>query len=63
MDNEITISLHGNKTPRKTKITKTLKIESDLWEQFNDLCNKNKDITRTDCFNQLLKAGFMYLAN
>lgn len=61
MDKEITISLNGNKNKKDNKVTKTLNIETNLWEQFNDLCEKNDDINRTDCFNQLLKAGFKYL--
>lgn len=61
MNNEITISLNGNKIKKDNKVTKTLNIETYLWEQFNELCEKNDDINRTDCFNQLLKAGFKYL--
>ena len=61
MNKEITISLNGNKSKKDNKVTKTLNIEENLWEQFNELCEKNDDVNRTDCFNQLLEAGFEYL--
>lgn len=60
MNKDISISLSGS-TKKDSLVTKTLKIEEELWEQFNELSDKNDGVNRTTCFNELLKAGFLYL--
>lgn len=61
MNDELTISLWGSGERKNNRVTKTLNIDENLWEEFNTLCENNENINRTTCFNELLKAGFLYL--